>query len=181
MRRFYLALGLALSALAPAAAEGCGDKFLRVGRGARFQRGYVSLHPSRILLYARPNTQSARALRELEPALKRAGHNTLLVSEPAKLDLALRGGKQDVVIADFSEAPKLAEQVHALPSPPSILPVISQPTPEANKKAQAQFGCYVESPGKKLDVLAEIDGLLERRLKERGSSAAPTGSPAKKP
>jgi hypothetical protein len=73
---------LSLLALGPAASEGCGDKFQRVGRGARFQRGYVALHPACVLLYARPQSPIAKALRDLEPALKRAGPLPLLVEQP---------------------------------------------------------------------------------------------------
>jgi hypothetical protein len=72
MRAAIAVLMLSLLALGPAASEGCGDKFQRVGRGARFQRGYVALHPACVLLYARPQSPIAKALRDLEPALKRA-------------------------------------------------------------------------------------------------------------
>ena len=85
MRAAIAVLMLSLLALGPAASEGCGDKFQRVGRGARFQRGYMALHPACILLYARPQSPIAKALKDLEPALKRAGHLPLLVERPEGL------------------------------------------------------------------------------------------------
>ena len=39
-------LALSTSALYPAA-QACGDKFLMVGRGAKFQRAYASVYPGR--------------------------------------------------------------------------------------------------------------------------------------
>ena len=50
----------------------CGDKFLRVGRSARFRR-YAAVHRVRILIY-RPVQSTPAGINELTSALKRAGH-----------------------------------------------------------------------------------------------------------
>lgn len=34
-------------------ADACGDKFVRVGRGGRYQRGYIATHPAAVLVDAR--------------------------------------------------------------------------------------------------------------------------------
>src|SRR5262245_2416341 len=110
MRAVIFALILSLLALAPASSEGCGDKFQRVGRGARFQRGYLALHPACILLYARPQSPIAKALKDLEPALKRAGHLPLLVDRPEGLGPALKTGHYSVVMTDLGEVATIEAQ-----------------------------------------------------------------------
>lgn len=178
-RSIWTALILACWAVSPAA-EGCGDKFLRVGRGARFQRGYVALHPACILLYARPRSPVAEALRELAPALNKAGHKALLVEDPGGIAPALRTTHYNLVMTELSEVPVVRQQAKDLVTPLAILPVIHSGTPEATAGAEREFGCYVTTPGKKADVLAEIDGLLERQLKANGAAGAPPASPKKK-
>jgi hypothetical protein len=164
---------LSLLTLGPAASEGCGDKFQRVGRGARFQRGYVALHPACILLYARPQSPISKALRDLEPALKRAGHLPLLVEQPEGIAPALKGGSFAVVMTDLADVTLVQAQavVAAVPAP-SVLPILYKPTKETKATVEKEFSCMVEAPGKQVDVLAEIDGLMERRVKS-GSVVAP--------
>ncbi len=165
MRALGVTIAISLLGLAPAASEGCGDKFQRVGRGARFQRGYVALHPACILLYARSQSPVAEALRELEPALVRAGHKPLLVDAREKLGAALETGHYNIVMADPADAAAVREAARSLAAPPAILPVLHKPTPEARKAAASEFTCLVSAPGKQVDALAEIDGLMERRAK----------------
>lgn len=166
MRAAITVLILPLLALAPAGSEGCGDKFQRVGRGARFQRGYVALHPACILLYARPQSPIAKALRDLEPALKRAGHQPLLVDRPDGLVPALKTGHYAVVMTELADVATIEAQARAAAvPPPSVLPVLHRPTQETKAGVEKEYNCVVESPGRKVDVLAEIDGLMERRVK----------------
>jgi hypothetical protein len=164
--------------VASSSAEGCGDKFLRVGRGARFQRGYVALHPACIVLYAKPRSALAKALRELAPALQKAGHKPLLVEDPGGIAAALRTGHYNLVMADLDDVNVVQEQASVLATPPSILPVVSTRAAETTERAKREFGCFVTAPGKKSDVLAEIDGVLERRLRKDGAAAQ---SPARPP
>ena len=64
MRRF-IALLVAVLALSSgwSVVEACGDKILMVGRGARFQRAYASLHPGRILVHT-SRTGATAAIRD---------------------------------------------------------------------------------------------------------------------
>ena len=173
MRAATFGLILSLLALDPASSEGCGDKFQRVGRGARFQRGYVALHPACILLYARPQSPIAKALRDLEPALKRAGHLPLFVERPEGLGPALKTGHYAVVMTDLAEVATIEAQARAVAVPaPAVLPVLHRPSAEAKATVEKEYSCVVASPGKQVDVLAEIDGLMERRVKN-GSALPP--------
>ena len=71
--------------------EACGDKFLLVGRGVKFQRAYAAIHPASILIYARPRTGAAMAIRDpnLQSSLKAAGHILSLVENEQALEVAL--------------------------------------------------------------------------------------------
>jgi hypothetical protein len=177
MRKALLSVVLTFLGLAPASSEGCGDKFLRVGRGARFQRGYVAVHPAHILLYAQARSPLAAALREIEPALQRAGHKTLMLERPAALPEALRSGRYDLVMADFDEVSSVEQHARVLPVAPAIVPMVKKGKADEAASAEKQFGCFVTSPGKKSDVLAEIDGVMDRLVRDEGLPPSPDGKP----
>src|SRR5688500_3185749 len=77
----------------------CGDKFLRVGRSARFRR-YAAVHPAAILIYSPVNSTRA-GIDELKSLLKRAGHKPVALDRAASVSAALTASAYDVVIADY--------------------------------------------------------------------------------
>src|SRR5213083_2645444 len=104
LRRFGLILAIvAVVASAYADLDACGDKFLRVGRSARFRR-YASVHPSAILLYAPQWT--GHGVNDFEEILRRAGHKPVTVTTPAALSDALKTTPYQVVITGYSDAPR---------------------------------------------------------------------------
>lgn len=163
MRIASIALLFGVLMAADDSSQACGDKFLRVGRGARFQRGYVALHPARIVLLARPTTPVGRALKDLEPALRRAGHRTVVVDGPAGMGSALRGSTQDVVMAELDDVPSVETALQGMSAAPSILPVLHESAAARVATVEKRFACVVASCRRSGDVLAEIDGLMERR------------------
>lgn len=140
----------------------CGDKFVRVGRGARYQRGYVALHPASIVVYMGRGAAASGTLKGMEPALKAAGHKVVTVKADA-LATTLSDGKHDLVLADFADASRVAAEVKAAPNPPELLPVMKKPSPDAFAEAEKQWVCVVADPGDKYEVLTSIDKLLEKR------------------
>lgn len=94
-----------------------------------------------------------------------------MVDRPA--DGARKTGHYNVVMIDLAEVATAENHLRDLGAPPSILPVLHQPTRGTSESAEKQCGCLVESPGKRGDVLAEIDGLMERRLKDNGGKPQP--------
>lgn len=161
-RSTVLLLVAAAALAAPWPADACGDKFVRVGRGARYQRGYVAMHPGSIVLYVGEGATATGSLKGMESTLKAAGHRVTTVAGEA-LAAALKDGKHDVVLADLKDAPKIAAQVKAAPNPPELVPVMKKPTPDAFAAAEKEWVCVVESPGDKTQVLASIDQVLEKR------------------
>ena len=80
--------------------EACGDKFLLVGRGTRFQRAYAAIHPASIVVYAQPQRRAAKAIRDprLQADLKLAGHKVLVAVDETALGRALDSGSVDLVL-----------------------------------------------------------------------------------
>jgi hypothetical protein len=170
MRRVTIVLVSILVVSRTSAAEACGDKFLRVGRGARYQRSYVAVHPAGLLLLARPGSPVAAALRELEPALKRAGHKPLVVEDASAVAPALGGGRINLVLADLKDLPSVERAAKASGARVDMLPFLDQPTRAARDAAAQAYRCVAETPGKKAQVLAEIDEIMEIALKGTGET-----------
>ena len=98
----------------------------------------------------------------MDKALKAAGHKVVAVRADALVP-ALRDGKHDLVLADFTDASRIASEVKAAPNPPELLPVMKKPTPDAYAEAEKQWVCVVGDPGDKYEVLTSIDKVLEKR------------------
>jgi hypothetical protein len=158
-------LAAGLLGAAPAGIEGCGDKFLRVGRGARYQRGYAAIRPACILIYASPGSSLSAALRELEPSLKRAGHQPIVVTTPAAVGPALNTGKYNVVLAAFDDVAVVQAQASGGVARFDVLPVLHRPSTAKRAAAGKDYHCIAEAPGRKADVLARIDDVMERFVK----------------
>src|SRR5205823_8290026 len=142
----------------------CGDKFLRVGRSARFRR-YASVHPSSILVYAPRWTRHGIA--DFELMLKRAGHNSVTVTTADAMSQAFVGGKYDVVITSYQDTPAVTKQLEALPSRPALLPLVYKATKAEQAEADAAYRCLLR-PEKMtpFEALEEIDRLIDLRRKD---------------
>ena len=141
----------------------CGDKFLRVGRSARFRR-YASVHPSAILLYGPRWTGTG--IKDFETMLKRAGHRPVTVMNEAALSEALATAKYEVVISDFTHVATTREAVRAIGSTAALLPVVYRPTKNEEAEARATYRVLLR-PEKmtKFEALEEIDRLIDLQLK----------------
>lgn len=170
MRNLTLVLVSVLMSAATSNAEACGDKFLRVGRGARYQRAYVAVHPANLLLVARPGSSVAATLKELEPTLKRAGHKPVVVRDAAAVPEALERGRFNIVLTDMKDVPAVEGATRSTGARVDVLPFIAQPTPEARAAAEEGYRCVAEVPGKKSEVLGKIDEIMELALKGTGES-----------
>src|SRR5687767_12947541 len=99
-QRMLVATACVLFALISAReAAACGDKLLVVGRGARFQRGYVAVHPTSVLL-----VDTNRASNDVMASLRRAGHRVDVVKTAADARGAVAAKKYEIVLADWTRA-----------------------------------------------------------------------------
>src|SRR4029077_20429153 len=94
---------VAIATLSGTAALACGDKLLAVGRGLRFQH-VSAAHEANLLIYS-AGTQNGAALSstKLQTTLRRAVHRLQLVQGGSELDQALKTGRVDVMLVDFTD------------------------------------------------------------------------------
>jgi hypothetical protein len=153
----------AVMAIVTADLDACGDKFLRVGRSARFRR-YAAVHPAAILIYT-PADSTPAGIKEFEAILKRAGHRPVTLPNGADVAQALAAAPYDLVIANFSDSDRIRDGLRGSASPPSLLPILYKPTKAVADLAERQFICLIKPDAMtKFDALAEIDRLMQQRL-----------------
>ena len=116
-------------------AQACGDKFLLLGRGVKYQRAYAAIYPASIVIYAAPKRNAAKAIRDprLQNELKLAGHRVSLVDTEAGLARALSSERVDLVLTGVADADAASRQGVASASKPTVLPVMYEPTREQVK------------------------------------------------
>lgn len=150
-------------------AQACGDKFLVVGRGVRFQRAYAAIYPASIVVYAQPQRNAAKAIRDprLQADLKAAGHRVQIVENDAALTKALESDRVDLVLADVADADRTSTQAAASPSRPGVLPVMYEPTREEAKQIEARYQCRLKTSDRADRYLATIDDAMKTRVDQK--------------
>jgi hypothetical protein len=162
MRRMFAIVLIAIATAGAVDLGACGDKFLRVGRSARFRR-YAAAHPAAILIYT-PMNSTAAGIQELTALLKRAGHRPVAVDRGTNMSLALATGQYDLVIADYADADRIKGNLQSATTKPQLLPILFKPSKAVEADAEKQYVCLIR-PDKmtKYDALAEIDRLMQLR------------------
>jgi hypothetical protein len=91
----------------------CGDKFLVVSRGTRFERAPSARNNVGVLLYANPASDVPGAIASLsvEATLRKAGYRPFSVSTIEEFDKALRTARWDLVVVDLADAPVASARV----------------------------------------------------------------------
>jgi len=149
----------------------CGDKFLRIGRSARYLR-YAAIHPASILVY-KPKNLTPEGVRDLEALLKRAGHKSLTVENETGLSQILAAAAYDVVIADYADTGKIKNELRSAASKPELLPILYKPSKAVAAEAAKEYQCLIKPDAmSKHDALAQIDHLMELRLKATAAAGA---------
>jgi hypothetical protein len=151
----------------PVMMDACGDKFLQVGRGAKF-RAYAAIYPASILVYAHaaPGASTAVRSRGLQTALKAAGHTVTMVEDEQLLEQALKSDKFDLVLADVSHAASLQPRVESSPTRPTVLPVMYKPTKVEAEALEKQFNCRLKASDRSDRYLTVIDDAMKARTKD---------------
>lgn len=138
----------------------CGDKFLVVSRGTRFQRAGVRTSAT-ILVYANPASGLPKMLANLpvETTLRKAGYVPTSVATIDELDRALAGHHFDLVLTDVADTKEVGGRLHGDNSP-IVLPVVYNMTGAELAKAKKQYLCILKSPAKSQSFLDAIDEAL---------------------
>jgi hypothetical protein len=151
----------------------CGDKFILVGRGVRFQHAYAAVHPASILILINAKSRMGPALRDPDflKTLKLAGHavqTTTVDSAAAVLD----AGRYDIVLTDVSDAMNLESQARTTASRPVVLPILYKPAATELRAAVIRFPTVLTAPDKIAHVLSVIDDTMKARLKRTSAASA---------
>ena len=153
----------------------CGDKFLIVGRGTRFQHA-VARTPASILVYANPTSNLPKALANLplDATLRKAGYKPTTVTSAAELEAALARGGWDLVLADIADSQALTDRLRG-DMKPLVLPVVYNATGSELARTRKQYAQVIKSPTKNQSFLDAIDDALAARARARAKSGSKTG------
>jgi ABC-type amino acid transport substrate-binding protein len=139
----------------------CGDKFLVVSRGTRFQRAVVPRRPDAILVYANPAAALPKTLASgaVDAMLRKAGYRPTTVVNAEELETALQQGGWDLVLVDVADSQSVSSRLRG-DRTPVVLPVVYQPTGPEFQQAKKQYANVLKSPAKSQALLEAIDDAL---------------------
>jgi hypothetical protein len=153
--------------LAATAALACGDKLAAIGGGVRFERVYAARHPGRIALFI-PQQSGLRSANEelhLADALRRAGHQVIVIDDTRDLPDRLQPDRIDLLLVDVADTHALAASVNNAPR--ALLLRAGGKAADANRDGDQPAQCVTQlSRRTSLQLLRRIDDALDRS--ERG-------------
>jgi len=135
----------------------CGDKFLLIGRGLRYEQAHVAAHPASILVFLHEDKLN----KEMESILKPAGHKVRTVGDDIAFENALKSSKYDLLLVNLTDAPRVQNQIQSMQTPPFVLPVVSASNKAALKTAQTNNICLLQFQGKIKHPVKLIDQIME--------------------
>jgi hypothetical protein len=148
-------------------ANGCGDKLLVLGRGIRLE-ALLGNRTAKILAYQHTGTHGAELITdpEFQSALKSAGYQLRVVRDTEELEVALRLGKYDLVVADIADASALEPAIQSVAGAPApaLVPILYQPTKPELSLAEKQYHHVLKSARKVGGNLSVIEQALEAKL-----------------
>jgi hypothetical protein len=149
--------------------QACGDKFLMVGRSAKFHQAYAAIYPASIVVFAQPQRNAAKAIRDprLQNDLKQAGHRVFIAEDENALAKALESDRVDLVLTDVADADRIAQRASSAPAKPRVLPVMYEPTREQAKTVEEQYMCRLTSSDRSDKYLAAIDDAMKARADQK--------------
>lgn len=164
--KLSLAVILVLGVSANSDLFACGDKFLIVSRGTRFQNAASTRSAADILIYSSAASTLPKSLERIgkEDTLRKAGYRPVIVENTNELDQALKMAAWSLVIVDLPEARVIKDHVRGATAP-MLLPVALSPTGTEIAQAKKEFQRIVKGPIKSQAFLMEIDDALALRQK----------------
>jgi len=151
----------------------CGDKFLVISRGTRFQRSPSARSAADILIYASAASTLPKSLERIakDDSLRKAGYRPVIVENTTELDQALKLSAWSLVIVDLPEARAIRDRIRGADAP-MILPVALSPTGTELAQAKKDFQRVVKGPIKTQAFLMEVDDALALRQKLQRTKSA---------
>lgn len=159
-----IAVLAAVGGMGTPALMACGDKFLSLTKGTRFDQPARRRSPAHIVIYARPGSGLPKSLADLpiEATLRKAGYTTGVITSHAAFERALLNTQTDLILLDLVDVPSaVPRSVDALG--PDLLPVVFGRKDADVKAALKRFTCAVTSSGRNQSFLDAVDEAMERR------------------
>ena len=168
MKKTLLAVGIFVSCLAALGTDlfACGDKFLVVSRGTRFQRATAARQSAKILVYANPTSPLLKALEKVgvDDALRKAGYQPIAVADTNELEQALRQGGWDLVLTDLADGTAVRGRLQG-DRAPMVLPIVYNATGSEIAQAKKDYQRVIKGPFKSQAFLEAVDDALALRGK----------------
>ena len=146
-------------------ANGCGDKLLVLGRSIRLE-ALLGNRTAKILAYQHTGTHGAELIGdpEFQSALKGARYQLRVIRDTEELEVALRLGKYDLVLADIADAKAVELAIQSLGGAPGLVPILYQPTKPELSLAEKQYHHVLKASRKAGGNLSVIEQALETKL-----------------
>ena len=157
-----VALAAGIATVSPVA-HACGDKFMMLGRGPRFQKVYASVYPGKVLIYAKPSSDPKGAIRnpQLPKVLRQAGHEVTVVEDWPQLEQEMKRQVVDVLLVDVSESARLAPVLPSSRGRPEAMYVAFSKNP-----VPPNVVCRLKASDGERKYLEEIEAVMKARTKQ---------------
>ena len=169
MRRGFVVTAMLIAGVPAfrAVADACGDKFMKVGHGVRYNRMYAAVYRATILVYT-PSAPAAAILdSKFQASLSRAGHDVQVAREKEQLATALQSGRVDLVLAGVADVEAITSAAEQSPSRPVVLPVMYKPTKAEAQAVKARYHLELKASDNPARYLAALDETMKARVKQR--------------
>ena len=156
-----VALAAGIATLSPIA-HACGDKFMMVGRGPKFQKVYASVYPGNVLIYAKPSSDRTAAIRnpQLYKVLRQAGHTVTVVEDWLQFEQEMKRQLVDVLLVDVTESARLAPVLPSSRGRPEAMYVAVSKGP-----VPPNVVCRLKASDGERKYLEEIENVMKARTK----------------
>ena len=176
MRKVLVFIVLLFASLRPLGSGvlACGDKFLLIGRSARFNQAYAAIYPATILLYAPLGRSTSAALldQKFQSSLTRAGHRVEVVREESQVGPLLQAGRFDLVLSDVADVEPLRVKAALSPTQPTVMPVMFNPSKAEAEAIKARYQCDLRPSDRPARYLSRIDDEMQVRVKRAARKAS---------
>jgi hypothetical protein len=172
--RLLLAVGILVVSGAGVTSDllACGEKFLVVSRGTRFQRAVINRQPAKILVFANPATDLPKAFEKasIHDTLRKAGYQPTSVAAQAEFDRAMRQGGWDLIVTGLADGAAIRGQLQGSAAP-MLVPVVLNATGTEIAQARKDYQRVIKGPIKSQAFLEAVDDALALRGKLQGRAS----------
>jgi len=149
----------------------CGDKYLNLGLGTRFDRSPAERRAAAVLVYAVPGSDLSQTFgaQSIEEGMKKVGYQPTQVGTAAEFDAMLRARSWDVIVLDGRDTMLVSRRLPKAGGP-HLVPVLTRPTKDELKQARKIYETVLETPTRSRAFVETVEEALD--LHEIDAAAA---------